>query len=147
MPIPGAGTDLFRAFLDKEGIEPVRANDLWVGDDLIVIVIGSTVPVNWNQPLAVARQAIASNGAVLARFFTDTLTESYDESGKNPDRNQAASPSIQRELGHRRPGRDLRTSPNYTSPTLIRRTLYRSRRTSACTTVRSPAACGPCSAG
>lgn len=69
--IPGGGTDLFRALLDKEGIQPVTQRDLnnnnvWASDDLIVVVIGSTQPVNWNQdPLGWARKAVQANGAAL----------------------------------------------------------------------------------
>jgi hypothetical protein len=72
--IPPGGTELFRAFLDREGIQPVRQNDNWVDEDLIVIVIGTTDPVNWQrQPLGYARMALEQHGAVL--IATDTNTE------------------------------------------------------------------------
>lgn len=68
--IPGGGTDLFRALLDKEGIQPVTQRDLnnmWGGsEDLIVVVIGSTQAVNWNQdPLRWVKNAVQANGAAL----------------------------------------------------------------------------------
>lgn len=76
--IPGGGTELLRAFLDKEGIEPVRANNLrGASDDLIVIVIGSTQAWDWNRdPLRWARDAIQAGGAAL--IATDSSCQLYD---------------------------------------------------------------------
>jgi hypothetical protein len=86
--IPGGGTELFRAFLDREGIEPVRANNAaWIDQDTIVIVIGSTVPVQPQlDPLAVARQAIRGNGAALVA--TENFAALF-ESDKQPWRDHA----------------------------------------------------------
>jgi hypothetical protein len=66
--IPGGGTDLFRALIDKEGVQPVtmREVDRMMGasDDLIVIVIGTVD--GWNHdPRHWARQALRAQGAVL----------------------------------------------------------------------------------
>jgi hypothetical protein len=81
--IPAGGTELFRGLLDKEGIQPVRSNDIWINDDIIVIVIGSTAPQNWSrQPLLYARQALQHNGAVL--IATDQSTR-FHEFDRNPD--------------------------------------------------------------
>lgn len=86
--IPGGGTDLFRALLDKEGIQPVTQRDLnnmWAGtDDLIVVVIGSTQAVNWNQdPLRWAKNAVQANGAALIASDTGAvwLTRAGDFGG------------------------------------------------------------------
>ncbi len=71
--IPGGGTELFRALLDKEGVQPVTQRDINNGnvrpsDELIVIVIG-TPPVvpRGEQPAALlwVRWAVAANGAAL----------------------------------------------------------------------------------
>ncbi|MBM3980496.1 MAG: hypothetical protein FJ304_09435 [Planctomycetes bacterium] len=64
--IPGGGTELFRAFLDREGVQPVRANNLWAGDDLIVVVIGNPAGQGWGpNPLQWARNAVGVGGAAL----------------------------------------------------------------------------------
>ena len=68
--IPGGGTELFRALLDREGIQPVTARELGnmrMGeDDLIVIVIGASHSVDgWHDPLTWARLAVQANGAAL----------------------------------------------------------------------------------
>lgn len=81
--LAGGGTDLLRAFLDKAGIEPVRANNMWTGDDLIVIVIGSTQPQQWDKkPLDWVRQAIGAGGAAL--IATDQGCNLH-ENGRNPN--------------------------------------------------------------
>jgi hypothetical protein len=80
--IPAGGTDLFRALLDKEGVQPVRANEnIWFNDDLIVIVIGSTDFFN-RDPMDTARQAIRHGGAVL--IASESSLRLY-ESDKNPN--------------------------------------------------------------
>lgn len=86
--IPGGGTDLFRALMDKEGIKPVRAQDLnnmWgASDDLIVVVIGH--PGNEWQPnsLRWARMAVQANGAALiASDSAFAVHESRVEPGWN----------------------------------------------------------------
>ena len=85
--IPGSGTELFRALLDLEGIQPVRANDLFdeqraLGDDLIVIVIGSPNSVDGpHDPLRWARLAVRVNGAALVA--SDSGFRLY-ESDKQP---------------------------------------------------------------
>jgi hypothetical protein len=76
--IPGGGTELFRAFLDREGIQPVRANELWFDEDTIVIVIGSTEQVG-NSPLECARTAISRNGAALIATDSRTLLFESDK--------------------------------------------------------------------
>jgi|SRR5579883_349004 len=67
--VPGGGTDLFRALLDREGIQPVSSNELnnfWPNDDLIVVVLGSTETWEWQRdPLRWARLAIIANGAAI----------------------------------------------------------------------------------
>ncbi|QJW93475.1 hypothetical protein [Frigoriglobus tundricola] len=71
VPVPGGGTELFRALLAREGIQPVRAGELnnarTLNTDLIVIVIGSP-GVDFQplpQPLAWVRFALQVDGAAL----------------------------------------------------------------------------------
>lgn len=67
--IPGGGTELFRAFLAREGIQPIAANELrdhWpLSDDIIVIVVGDARRHEWFDPLKTAQNAIQVNGAAL----------------------------------------------------------------------------------
>jgi hypothetical protein len=69
--IPGGGTELFRALLDKEGVQPVTLRELnnmfgAASDDLIVIAIGNPTAWDWNrEPLVWVRRAIQTNGAAL----------------------------------------------------------------------------------
>ncbi len=68
--IPGGGTELFRALMDKEGIQPLRSQDLnnmgGASDDLIVVVIGAPNQFEWQrEPLRWARIAVEANGAAL----------------------------------------------------------------------------------
>jgi hypothetical protein len=89
--IPGGGTELFRAFLDREGIKPVTANELnnmFAGsNDLIVIVIGSPHQVDWNRdPLRWVRQTVNAHGAAL--IATDQWVALH-ASSQNPNFHQA----------------------------------------------------------
>jgi hypothetical protein len=79
--IPGGGTELFRAFLDREGIEPVRANTAWIDEDTIVVVFGTTAqqPQHALDPMAMARQAIQNRGAVLIASESPTLLLESDK--------------------------------------------------------------------
>ncbi|MCS6866569.1 MAG: hypothetical protein RMJ56_00610 [Gemmataceae bacterium] len=68
--IPGGGTELFRALLDKAGIKPVTLQDIrtrpWAEDDLIVITLGNPQHQVFNaEPLIWARLTIEANGAAL----------------------------------------------------------------------------------
>lgn len=77
--IPAGGTELFRALLDREGIQPVSLRDIqnrnvWPTDDLIVISIGSQQ--QWpNDPLDWVRSTVAANGGAL--IATDSQTPVY----------------------------------------------------------------------
>jgi hypothetical protein len=81
--IPGGGTELFRALMDKDefGIKPITArelNNMWQGsDDLIVVVIGfpDANALDW------ARKAIQANGAAL--IATDNSLWLRDADGGN----------------------------------------------------------------
>lgn len=88
--IPAGGTDLFRALMDKEGIQPVTPRDLnnmaWATDDLIVVVIGSPHPWEFHKdPLRWARSAVAANGAALI------ATDSSAQTLRAADNQQAAT--------------------------------------------------------
>lgn len=91
--IPGGGTELFRALLDKEGVQPVTLRDLnnnaWASDDLIVVVVGTPNQWNWpHEPLSWVRKAVQANGAALiasdSGFFTYLAAH-------NPAGNQVAA--------------------------------------------------------
>lgn len=82
---PGGGTELFRALLDKEGIEPVTADEafrLRPDTGLIVVVIGALDGNDWNEGLRLARQAVAAGGAAL--IATDSFTNVYAHD-RDPD--------------------------------------------------------------
>ncbi len=81
--VPGGGTDLLRALLDKEGVEPVRQNDLWnlqPDEDLIVVVIGN-IDNDFVPSLQWVRRTIAKGGAALVA--TDNIGRVY-EHDRNP---------------------------------------------------------------
>lgn len=64
--IPGGGTELFRALLDKEGIRPVTTreffnNGIFPSEDLIVISVGTQT----GDSLRWSRMVIQANGAAL----------------------------------------------------------------------------------
>ena len=78
--IPGGGTELFRALLDKEGVQPVTArelNNMFAGsDDLIVIVVGSPNGWDWrHQPLQWVRMAVQANGGALIASDTGFMLQ------------------------------------------------------------------------
>ena len=86
--VPGFGTDLFRALLAREGIQPVRAvelnNDNTANGDLIVIVIGSPGAEFPPQSLNWARRAIRADGAALVA--SDSHLTLHDTSINKPTR-------------------------------------------------------------
>ncbi len=85
--IPGGGTELFRALLDKEGIEPATQNESRFGEpdaNTIVIVIGSTPGGDWDEGLRWARRTIRVGGAAL--LATDSFANVY-EWDRNPGNN------------------------------------------------------------
>ncbi len=67
LAILGDGTELFRALLAREGIQPVRTSDQPLGDDVIVIVIGAAT-AEFQPPsrsLPCVREAVRVGGAAL----------------------------------------------------------------------------------
>jgi hypothetical protein len=109
--IPGGGTDLFRALMDKEGIQPLRAQDLnnmWgASDDMIVVVLGNPNPQEWQrEPLRWARMAVAANGAAL---IASDSSFAVHEAGREPGWNNqitrfnGATVSASRPDYHRQP--------------------------------------------
>ncbi|MFO0822978.1 MAG: hypothetical protein U0792_07640 [Gemmataceae bacterium] len=75
--IPADGTELFRAFLDRQGVKPVTREDVDRGrvrftEDLIVIVLGDHS--NWHldpDPLVLARTAVNRGGAAVVAADTE----------------------------------------------------------------------------
>ena len=119
MLIPGGGTELFRALLDKEGIQPVHVNELnnmWGGsDDLIVIVIGSPNPFDWQRdPLRWTRMAIQANGAALIASDNGFLVSTKPVANRGGTTRSPAS----RETPSSRSGRTI--TGRVTVPTLSR---------------------------
>lgn len=91
--IPGGGTELFRALLDREGIQPVTQRELsnqpWASDDLIVVVVGATHPRDWQyDPLQWVRNAITANGAALVATDSGAQVFRHDQP---PNFNNAAA--------------------------------------------------------
>jgi hypothetical protein len=85
--IPAGGTELFRALLDRAGIQPVTAREvgnMWGGsDDLIVVVIGSPHALDWQRdPLRWARNAVAAGGAAL--IATDSTAQVFRAADNQP---------------------------------------------------------------
>jgi hypothetical protein len=77
--IPAGGTDLFRAFLDREGIQPVRLNDVQHVDEsrTIVILLGNpNYIINNVDVMQFARGVIQNGGAVL--IASDTPFALFD---------------------------------------------------------------------
>lgn len=77
--IPAAGTELFRALLDRKGIEPVTPDDPRFANpdaNTIVVVIGVLPGGDWNEGLGRVRQAIAAGGAAL--IATDSSVNLYE---------------------------------------------------------------------
>jgi hypothetical protein len=75
MPVLGGGTELFRALLDHEGVQPIPPNQMGPGHDVIVVVVGTTA--SWNfDPMLLARQVLQQGGAALVA--TDTATAFYE---------------------------------------------------------------------
>jgi hypothetical protein len=75
--IPADGTELFRAFLDRQGVKPVTKEDVDRGrvrftEDLIVIVLGDHSDRRMaRDPIDIARSAIESGGAALVAADTE----------------------------------------------------------------------------
>jgi hypothetical protein len=83
--IPGGGTELLRALLAREGIQPVSARELrqfvrW-DDDIIVVVLGDPLQPERAilPPLSCVRMALQSHGAVL--IASDGLVQLTDPAG------------------------------------------------------------------
>ncbi len=87
--ISGGGTELFRALLDKHGIEPVKQQTTRFMEpdaNLIVIVIGSLPDAEWSESLRWARRTIAVGGAALVA--TDSSSQMFDHTRNPGGRNQ-----------------------------------------------------------
>ena len=76
--IPGGGTELLRALLDREGIEPIREFDANkpLDRNTIVISIGLLDGTDWNDPLQHVRRVIAVGGAAL--IATDSFSRVHE---------------------------------------------------------------------
>lgn len=87
--IPGGGTDLFRALLDREGIRPLAPHELnnnWnLGNDLIVIVIGSLHQNIWGVDARnLIQGTLRTGGAVL--LASDSWVHLQDTAGNGVGR-------------------------------------------------------------
>jgi hypothetical protein len=70
VPIPGRGTELFRALLDRAGVKPITRAELWqtnLGENDIVIVLGTldTPGHRLQTPASYANIAVLNGGAAL----------------------------------------------------------------------------------
>ncbi|VTR94374.1 unnamed protein product [Gemmata massiliana] len=76
--IPAGGTELLRALLDRERIDPVRAFDAHrsIDRNTIVIAVGNPESGDWSESLAQVRRAISVGGAAL--IATDSGVRLYE---------------------------------------------------------------------